>query len=229
MRMKRKPVIFPPFRMGRGGTFSTLWFFFLFYIIVIAGTSSFIKLGFSEFEAGIIILVTLVGSLVNIPITKLELKEHVEEICLPPYRFPVHVIENEGRATILAVNVGGCLIPITVCVYLLLHAPEALGYSLISFAAITVIMYKISKPVEGVGIVAPGLIPAMFAALIALLLDPDMAPVIAYVGGTLGTLFGADLLNFSAIRDLKATFASIGGAGTFDGIFLVGIFAVYLL
>jgi len=48
-------------------------------------------------------------------------------------------------------------------------------------------------------------------------------------GGTLGTLFGTDLLNFSAIRDFKATFASIGGAGTFDGIFLVGIFAVYLI
>ena len=229
MRMKRKPVIFPPFRMGRGGAFSTLFFFTFFYIILFAGRTSFIKLGFSEMVAEAIILGTLVGSLFNIPLTILEPEEHVEEICLPPYSFPVHIIEKEGRATILAVNVGGCLIPVIVCIYLLSKVPEALLYALITLGGVTVIMYKISRPVEGIGIVAPGFIPALSAALIALLLDPEMAPVIAYVGGTLGTLFGADLLNLSTIRDLKATFASIGGAGTFDGIFLVGILAVLLV
>lgn len=225
----KRPVIFPPFRMGRGGAFSTILFFYLFYIILIAGTTSFIKLGFSEFVAEAIILGTLAGSLFNIPLVKLEPEAHVEEIRLPPYRFPIHLIENEGRATILAVNVGGCLIPIIVCVYLLSKVPKALPYALITLAAVTVIMYKISRPVEGVGIVAPGFIPAIAAAVIAYLLDPEMAPVIAYVGGTIGTLFGADLLNLSTIRNLKATFASIGGAGTFDGIFLVGILAVLLV
>jgi uncharacterized membrane protein len=225
----KRPVIFPPFRMGRGGAFSTILFFSFFYIILIAGTTSFTKLGFSQFVAEAIILGTLAGSLFNIPLAKLEPEEHVEEICLPPYSFPVHVIEKEGRATILAVNVGGCLIPIIVCIYLLSKVPKALPSALITLVAVTVIMYKISRPVEGVGIVAPGFIPAIAAALIALLLDPEMAPVIAYVGGTLGTLFGADLLNLSTIRNLKATFASIGGAGTFDGIFLVGILAVLLV
>lgn len=225
----KRPVIFPPFRMGTGGVFSTLLFFSFFYIILIAGRTSFIKLGFSEIVAEAIILGTLVGSLFNIPLAILEPEEHVEEICLPPYSFPVHIIEKEGRATILAVNVGGCLIPVIVCIYLLSKVPEALTYALITLGVVTFIMYKISKPVEGIGIVASGFIPALAAALIALLLDPEMAPVIAYVGGTLGTLFGADLLNLSAIRDLKATFASIGGAGTFDGIFLVGILAVLLV
>jgi len=35
----------------------------------------------------------------------------------------------------------------------------------------------------------------------------------AYVGGTLGTLIGADLLNLRAISRLGTGIASIGGAG----------------
>jgi uncharacterized membrane protein len=42
------------------------------------------------------------------------------------------------------------------------------------------------------------------------------------------TLIGADLLNLDAVRGLGAPVASIGGAGTFDGIFLTGIMAVLL-
>ncbi|MBW2109628.1 MAG: DUF1614 domain-containing protein, partial [Deltaproteobacteria bacterium] len=53
-------------------------------------------------------------------------------------------------------------------------------------------------------------------------------PVVAYISGTLGTLIGADLLNLRKIYDLGAPVASIGGAGTFDGIFLNGLLAVLL-
>lgn len=41
-------------------------------------------------------------------------------------------------------------------------------------------------------------------------------------------LIGADLLNLGAVRGLGAPVASIGGAGTFDGIFVTGILAVLL-
>jgi uncharacterized membrane protein len=44
----------------------------------------------------------------------------------------------------------------------------------------------------------------------------------------MGTLIGADLLNLAKIGTLGAPVASIGGAGTFDGIFLTGILAVLL-
>jgi uncharacterized membrane protein len=44
----------------------------------------------------------------------------------------------------------------------------------------------------------------------------------------LGTLLGADLLNLGAIDDLAAPIASIGGAGTFDGIFPTGLIAVLI-
>jgi uncharacterized membrane protein len=41
-------------------------------------------------------------------------------------------------------------------------------------------------------------------------------------------LIGADLFNLRKIGNLGAPVASIGGAGTFDGIFLNGILAVLL-
>jgi uncharacterized membrane protein len=66
------------------------------------------------------------------------------------------------------------------------------------------------------------------AALAALLFATNRAAAVAYAGGSLGTLIGADLLNLNAVRGLGAPFASIGGAGTFDGIFLTGIVAVLL-
>jgi uncharacterized membrane protein len=44
----------------------------------------------------------------------------------------------------------------------------------------------------------------------------------------MGTLIGADLLNIGRLGELGAPVASIGGAGTFDGIFLTGIVAVLL-
>ena len=54
------------------------------------------------------------------------------------------------------------------------------------------------------------------------------AAPLAYIAGSLGTLIGADLLNLGKVRGLGAPVASIGGAGTFDGVFLVGIVAVLL-
>jgi len=41
-------------------------------------------------------------------------------------------------------------------------------------------------------------------------------------------LIGADILNIRRIVNLGPPVASIGGAGTFDGVFLAGIIAVLL-
>ena len=51
---------------------------------------------------------------------------------------------------------------------------------------------------------------------------------VAAVAYILGTLIGADLLNLGKVQGLGAPLASIGGAGTFDGVFLTGIIAVLL-
>lgn len=85
-----------------------------------------------------------------------------------------------------------------------------------------------ATPVPGLGIAEPALVPPLVTAGVALLLSRKYAPLLAYVGGSLGTLIGADLLNIDKIQGLGAPVASIGGAGTFDGIFLTAIVAVLL-
>ena len=72
------------------------------------------------------------------------------------------------------------------------------------------------------------LVRVLAAAGAALALSRRFAAPIAYIGGSLGVLIGADLLNLGQLRSLGASVASIGGAGTFDGIFLTGVIAVLL-
>jgi uncharacterized membrane protein len=88
--------------------------------------------------------------------------------------------------------------------------------------------FRLARPLKGVGIALPAFIPPVAAALFSLLIAYNDAPVVAYISGTVGTLIGADLLNLKKIGKLGAPVASIGGAGTFDGIFLNGVFAVLL-
>ena len=72
-------------------------------------------------------------------------------------------------------------------------------------------------------------IPPIIAALAGYVLGgPSHGAPIAYIGGVLGTLIGADIMNLGRLSELGAPVASIGGAGTFDGIFLTEIVAVLL-
>ncbi len=129
--------------------------------------------------------------------------------------------------TTVAVNVGGALIPSALAGYLVVHDRIWLR-ALIAVAVVSVLVWLVARPVWGVGIVAPTFIPPIVAALAAIVIGGHAIAALAYVGGTVGTLVGADLVNLGRIRDLGAPLASIGGAGTFDGIFLTGILAVLL-
>ena len=143
------------------------------------------------------------------------------------YRIPQ--VEYGETVTLVAVNVGGALIPTGVCVYLLIKsAPSMIFLCLIGVLAVAFITHLVARPVKGVGITTPIFIPPIAAAVTALILSPAHPITIAYVSGVLGTLIGADLLNLRKIPKLGAPVASIGGAGTFDGVFLTGIIAVLL-
>lgn len=127
----------------------------------------------------------------------------------------------------VAVNVGGAVIPVLLSARILL-TQDVFGVSAIATGAVVVVTYLLAKPVRGVGIVVPTLVPPVAAAFAALLLSREAAPAVAYVAGTIGTLVGADLLNLRRVQDRGAPIVSIGGAGTFDGIFVTGILAVLL-
>lgn len=131
------------------------------------------------------------------------------------------------REMILAVNVGGAVIPTCLSIYLIAHAVNPFRM-ILALIIVSFIVYRMARPVPGVGIATPMFIPPVAAALVALILNSQWAPATAYVAGTLGTLIGADILHLDKLKQLNAPVASIGGAGTFDGIFLTGILAVLL-
>ena len=94
-------------------------------------------------------------------------------------------------------------------------------------ACVSLVCYP-AEPVAGLGIALPIFVPAISTAILALVISRQYAAILAYVGGSLGTLIGADLLNIGNIQGLGAPVASIGGAGTFDGIFVTAILAVII-
>lgn len=132
-----------------------------------------------------------------------------------------------GR-TLIAINVGGCLIPVFFTLYLLNHHTLPLMDIFGATACVTVICHTFSRPIPGLGIGMPILIAPVSAALAATVFNAEHSAALAYISGTLGVLIGADLLRMKNIRQLGAPIASIGGAGTFDGIFITGIVAVLL-
>src|SRR6266550_3668398 len=129
--------------------------------------------------------------------------------------------------TVLAVNVGGAVIPTIMSTYLMLRYHLWFKAAL-AVIVIALVIHMMATPVPGVGIAVPVFAPVVITAIIAFLLSREYAAPLAYIGGSMGTLIGADLLNLDKITNLGAPVASIGGAGTFDGIFLTGILAVLL-
>lgn len=201
-------------------------------------SSAFAKLGFSWDDAFLLLFLCLIGSYINIPLTTLETKVYIPDgdfVRVFGVKYHVPFKGSFIRKTTVAINVGGAVIPILVSVYLLYVYPGAITYSLYGILAVAAITKMVARPVKGVGIVTPALVPPLIAALSSILIisqfpsDHEFIFIIAYIGGTLGTLVGADLLNLSGITKIGAPVVSIGGAGTFDGVFLAGVIAVLLV
>jgi uncharacterized membrane protein len=186
------------------------------------------RLGVSAGTALGLLLASLLGSYVNIPVW--EFPERAvrsgQEVVYYGVHYVVPVLER-SPGTIIAVNVGGALIPTVLSLYLLAKN-DLWGAGIITTAIVTVLVHLLAEPVPGVGIAVPIFVPPIVTALTALVIARHHAAAVAYAGGSLGTLIGADLLNLNAVRGLGTPIASIGGAGTFDGIFLTGIVAVLL-
>jgi uncharacterized membrane protein len=229
----------------------SLKFLFLLVIITIFGlgsmflgviVSAFMKIGFSAEDALIILFLSLIGSGINIPLKTLKsdipvVRDSYIKVFGVSYRVPTRqMVRNE---TLLAINVGGAIIPVLISAYLFMQFPESLRLAGIGVAIVAIVTHALARPIKGVGIATPALVPPLTSALAAVLLTSAIHTpscpaetcrvIIAYTGGVLGTLIGADLLNLGKIKNLGAPVASIGGAGTFDGIFLSGFLALLLI
>jgi uncharacterized membrane protein len=140
------------------------------------------------------------------------------------YVVPV-LVDSPG--TVIAVNIGGALIPGLLSVYLIIRHGLFIK-ALLTIVCVAAVCYQLAEPIAGLGIALPVFVPALTTGIVALLLSRDRAAPLAYVAGSLGTLIGADLLNLGSVQGLGAPMASIGGAGTFDGIFLNAVLAVVI-
>lgn len=202
----------------------------LFIIILQLGVFGIVlaKLGLSPDSAGLLLGSTLMGSLINLPLFNIKT---TTEITLPKFPLPRILFTSppisQGK-TIIAINVGGALIPICFSIYLIfLHSLSFFQiFPAITFVAI--ICFYFSRPIKGVGIGMPVFIAPFTAAVVALTIAPSNSAPLAYICGTLGVLIGADLFRIKDIKHMGVPIAAIGGAGTFDGIFFTGIIAVLL-
>ncbi|HKN31082.1 MAG TPA: DUF1614 domain-containing protein [Roseiarcus sp.] len=189
---------------------------------------AYAALGLNPFVVMLLLFGSLLGSYVNIPLVRLPeqrvVSREVVEIMGVPFLAPVAV---DWPGTVLAINVGGGVIPIMLSIYLLVRY-RLWGPGLVAIAIIAFFVHQMATPVPGVGIAVPTVAPPLLAAFAGLVLSRRYAAPLAYIGGSLGVLIGADLLNLGDLRSLGAPVASIGGAGTFDGIFLTGVIAVLL-
>jgi uncharacterized membrane protein len=174
------------------------------------------------------------GGLINIPVARLPREQQIEYAQVRMFGlnrlFPVR--PRHMGYTIIAINVGGGLVPLVIALYELFRVSAmGLGAVLPALAAVTIniiLSYILARPVPGVGIAMPALAPGLTAAAAALLLAPGFAPPVAFAAGVLGPLVGADLLHLNDIKRIATGTASIGGAGTFDGIVISALVATLL-
>ncbi|HXZ60088.1 MAG TPA: DUF1614 domain-containing protein [Steroidobacteraceae bacterium] len=204
----------------------------LFFAIV-AGFVAARVLSFASASMGLapatmmgVLLASLLGSYINIPIAYLPEHHMTARAVVTHFGIPYVVpVVRSTPATVLAINVGGAVIPIAMSVYLMARN-ELYTLSLWGIAVVALACYLLATPVPGIGIAEPIFVPCLVTTVMALTLSRRHAGALAYTCGSLGTLIGADLMNLGKIRGLGAPVASIGGAGTFDGIFVIGLLSV---
>ncbi|OUC11670.1 MAG: hypothetical protein B0A82_26045 [Alkalinema sp. CACIAM 70d] len=201
-----------------------LWFTVTLEVVQIAA----VKLGFSPMVGGLMLVLVILGSTINIPLYKTESKVDLLEDWIffhqrQYWGIPFHRVP---QITIVALNVGGCVLPSLLALYQFHQAPA--GPILLVTAIVTIVSYYAAHIVPGIGIQMNPLLAPITAALSAIALGQPHTPAIAFAGGILGVLIGADLLHLKDIESMSSGILSIGGAGVFDGILLCGLFSVLL-
>lgn len=196
--------------------------------------ASLAKLNLGSTSAVILVLSIIVGSFINIPVRRIQRTRNVVSYPLATLGlFDLLPRAQRVRSvTVVAVNVGGCVIPTGLAIYELISLvviDRGLIFPvLICVVANIVACYVLAHPMPGIGITLPAFAPAIIAAISAILLASHQAAPVAFIAGVIGPLVGADLLHFREMEEIPAAILSIGGAGTFDGILLSGILAAYL-
>jgi len=212
--------------------FIALFFLFLVFLFIFIQVGligyAYERIGISAHLIFPLLLLSLLGSSINIPVTRISGGPVVSPRSVDFFgvRYVIPFI-GPHEQTVVAVNVGGAVVPTLISLYLLFTTGLVVR-SLLGVAFVSAVVHRLARPIPGVGIAVPLFVPPLVAAFAGLLLAHEQAPALAYISGTMGCLIGADLLNLHRLAGIGAPVASIGGAGTFDGIFFTGIIAVLL-
>jgi len=200
-----------------------LWFVVAVDVVEIAVA----KLGFSPSIAILLFTLVILTSTINIPLYRTQSSVAVANNFVDwSKKFWSIPFPRLQRSTVVALNVGGGLIPVLLALYQFTEA-NALGILLVT-AIVTIVSYYAARVVPGIGIQMNSLLAPLTAALSAMLFAASHAAPVAFAGGVLGSLIGADLLHLQDIQAMSSGVLSIGGAGVFDGIALCGLFALLL-
>lgn len=185
---------------------------FLVYLYLASIQKVLRVVGFTPGEASTIVFVTLFLGWISVPIL--------------PY-----------GGWWIGMSLGGAIIPLALCAYLLKLGRFSFVDATIGVIIVSYVSYFVTRPEEGIGIVADlplAFAPALAAGLYSLSTfwgDISRAGPLAYVSGVLGTIVGADLFHLPEVLSFEPPsegfpMLSIGGANIFDMVYLSGIVAV---
>lgn len=189
-----------------------LIFAFLFYLIYLLIYSAFEEVGFKKWEASFIVFSCIIfgHSIFDIPLFSY-------------------------KNWIIAINVGGALLPLLISIYLIFSRKVALK-SFFGMIIVAYFAYNVTYVTKR-GIVSDfpyWLIPPFVASFYSILTgwkSRKKSASVAYSSGTIGVLIGADLLHLKELLKMdigKTAVASIGGASILDMVFLTGVIAVLI-
>jgi uncharacterized membrane protein len=188
--------------------FSVLAFILVLVIAVIelrVLRYAYLRIGLRSRAALLLLLASLAGSYFNIPVAELPAHQVLErqEVAFFEVRYAIPVAV-EWPGTLIAVNIGGAVIPVLVSLYLLItHHLWVRGT--VAVFCVTYLCNALVSPVPGLGIALPTFVPPITAEAVALLLSRSETAPLAYVGGSLGALAGADLLNLNNAGSPRAS------------------------
>ncbi len=167
------------------------------YLFLRLSETAFQMVGFSHWHATLAVFGSILGSIVDLQL-----------FATPISSYPSWYVSLMGlfsldaaakfHPLILAINLGGCIIPLLISAHLIIRHQVKLSRALIGLAVVAIITYDAATVILGadlMSLMTPGILPAL-------------SPM--------------------ELHRTKPLVLSIGGAGIFDGIFLTGIIAVLL-
>ena len=121
-----------------------------------------------------IFYLSLLGSFVNIPISRRKIRVERKSLLPFPFFLPLFYYPPRVQEQVVAVNVGGAVVPLLLSLYVLPNAP--IGSVLLATSVVAAVCFRAGASGKGRrASPMPALIPPIIAAVLAYLLVSDPA------------------------------------------------------